>query len=188
MKATNAKLVQEARERAHTLGDATSLGSLLDELADALEAATTPRTVANREEAEAEPFGTVFGHGIMRVFPGEPVGLEWGMPGDPIGLTAGELPYPLAILYTPSPEPVENASAGPVLVSWEPRWTAPVIEATCPSCGLRTARSASSWNGETARFMCRPAITGEKDCWQVFDVAIPNDQASTEGAESEQDR
>lgn len=42
---SNKKLIFEARMRANRFGSATTIGSLLDELADALEAAESPTTV-----------------------------------------------------------------------------------------------------------------------------------------------
>jgi len=42
---SNKKLIFEARMRANRFGSATTIGSLLDELADALEATESPTTV-----------------------------------------------------------------------------------------------------------------------------------------------
>ena len=47
------ELIAEARMRAHKFGDSTTIGSLLDELADALEAAETT--------ADVECYTAVFG-------------------------------------------------------------------------------------------------------------------------------
>lgn len=33
----------------------------------------------------------------------------------------------------------------PELVSWEPRWTAPVVRSACPSCGRVADRSSGAW-------------------------------------------
>ena len=61
------------------------------------------------------------------------------------------------------------------LVKWEPRWTSPVVESDCPSCGIRRERQASSWAGNIdgtlrARFRCEDAK--EPECWRIFDVRL----------------
>lgn len=67
----------------------------------------------------------------------------------------------------------------PVLVKWEPRWTPPVVESTCPSCGARRERSATAWAGNVdgtlrARFACEPwpEWPAERSCYCVFDVEV----------------
>jgi hypothetical protein len=64
-----------------------------------------------------------------------------------------------------------------VLIEWEPRWKAPIVEATCPSCLLRSQRRASSWGSRAGgrvrvRLVCSREVPpgAERVCWRVFDV------------------
>jgi hypothetical protein len=66
----------------------------------------------------------------------------------------------------------------PTLVVWEPRWTPPTIEATCPSCGARRPRIATSWRGRvdgtlTAVLVCERGVPdAERSCWRNFNVTV----------------
>jgi hypothetical protein len=75
----------------------------------------------------------------------------------------------------------------PVLVKLNTA-TPPLVEATCPGCGRRLTRAASSWSARlggdlTARFGCLPL--GDARCYQVFEVTVSTSSSvpPTEGAD-----
>lgn len=78
-------------------------------------------------------------------------------------------------LVTPLMEPAIE----PAILRQMERARSPQIEATCPSCGRRLVRVATSWaqnsrDGLTARLVCDRRVL--PDCARVFDVTIPIEQ------------
>ncbi|WP_382307324.1 hypothetical protein [Herbiconiux sp. UC225_62] len=80
----------------------------------------------------------------------------------------------------------QSAAVDPEMVDWEPKWQAPLVRASCPSCGLTADRRASTWAGRLdggARVTLSCSRSPELDvCWRVWTLEVPADAGVKGGA------
>ena len=59
-----------------------------------------PRVITGISELNVLSSDAVLEHGIRRMWPGEPAGLEWGMSGDSSGHSVHEIPLPIRLMFS----------------------------------------------------------------------------------------